>query len=82
MEAIDFGYSMKNIPITSKHRYKLKLTEKVESVLKRMRWKANFFDGNSNTAREVPQNDEDERDEEFELKTQKMSQSSERDEEF
>ena len=44
MEPIDFGYSMKNIPIASKQRYKLKLTEKVESVLKRMRWKALFFD--------------------------------------
>ena len=43
MEPIDFGYSMKNIPIASKGRYKLKLTEKVESVLKRMRWKAAFL---------------------------------------
>ena len=33
------------IPVASKRRYKLKLTEKVENVLKRMRWKAHLFDG-------------------------------------
>ena len=41
---------MKNIPIASKGRYKLKLTEKVESVLKRMRWKASFFDSSERNA--------------------------------
>ena len=44
MDPIDFGYSMKNIPITTKQRYKILLTEKVESVLKRMRWKAIFYE--------------------------------------
>ena len=47
MDPIDFGYSMKNIPIASRGRYKLALTEKVESVLKRMRWKTHFFEENS-----------------------------------
>ena len=34
---------MKNIPIPSVNTYKSRLVEKVESVLKRMRWKAFFF---------------------------------------
>ena len=37
---------MRNIPIPSNNNYKYKLIEKVESVLKRMRWKAIFFDKN------------------------------------
>ena len=44
MDSIDFGYSMKNIPIHSKSSYLYKLIDKVEKVLKRMRWKALFFD--------------------------------------
>ena len=52
MEPIDFGYSMKNIPIAPKQRYKIKLTEKVESVLKRMRWKALFFDKRNRNSEE------------------------------
>ena len=39
-----FNYSLKNIPIPSKKSYLLKLIEKVELVIKRMRWKAVFFD--------------------------------------
>ena len=64
MEPIDFGYSMKNIPIASRQRYKLKLTEKVESVLKRMRWKALFFDERNrdqNSQNEENPQDEDEK---------------------
>ena len=51
MEPIDFGYSMKNIPAHSKSSYFYRLIKKVK-VLKRMRWKALFFDrdqANSNT---------------------------------
>ena len=44
MDPIEFGYSMKNIPTATKGKYKYKLIEKVESVLKRMRWKAFFYD--------------------------------------
>ena len=44
MDSIDFGYSMKNIPTNSKSSYLYKLIDKVEKVLKRMRWKALFFD--------------------------------------
>ena len=48
MEPINFGYSMKNIFIPSQRNYKYNLIEKVESVIKRMRWKALFFDKSSN----------------------------------
>ena len=34
---------MKNIPIPDKKSYLLKLVEKIESVVKRMRWKAYFY---------------------------------------
>ena len=34
---------MKNIPIPPKDTYKISLLEKVESVVKRMQWKALFF---------------------------------------
>lgn len=43
MEKLNFNYSMKNIPIPSNKSYKLKLVEKIELVVKRIRWKAYFF---------------------------------------
>ena len=63
MDPIDFGYSMKNIPITTKQRYKILLTEKVESVLKRMRWKAIFYEEEmkNNPGSECSQNPDEER---------------------
>ena len=42
MERISVNYSLKNIPVPPPPSYKLKLTEKIESFIKRMRWKANF----------------------------------------
>ena len=42
MQKINFNYSLKNIPIPSKTSYRLKLIEEIESVIKRMRWKAFF----------------------------------------
>ena len=44
MDSINFGYSMKKIPTHSKSSYLYKLIDKVEKVLKRMRWKSLFFD--------------------------------------
>ena len=38
-----FRYSIKNIPIPSEKNYKLQLLEKTEMLIKRMRWKAIFF---------------------------------------
>lgn len=44
MNATDLGYSLKNIPLTSRYNYLKLLTEKVENFVKRMRWKAHFFE--------------------------------------
>ena len=43
MEKISFNYSLKNIPFPDKSSYTLKLMEKIESVVKRMQWKAYFY---------------------------------------
>ena len=43
MEKLNLNYSLKNIPITDNISYQVKLIEKIESVLKRMRWRAHFF---------------------------------------
>lgn len=40
---INLGYSLKNIPIHSAKTYRTHLIDKVESVIRRMRWKAHFF---------------------------------------
>ena len=47
-EQTRFKYSMKNIPIPPRNSYLKKLIEKTESVIKRMRWKAFFFEKNDN----------------------------------
>lgn len=44
MDCIDFGYSMKNIPLPTQENYIYKLIDKTEKLLKRMRWKAFFFE--------------------------------------
>ena len=51
MEKLKFEYSTKNIPLPSEGSYKLQLIEKIEMVIKRMRWKANF----QNTKKEKKQ---------------------------
>ena len=43
MERINLNYCLKNIPIPTKSAYCLKLIDKIESVIKQMRWKAFFF---------------------------------------
>ena len=43
MEKLDINYSLKNIPIPPNESYLIKLVEKTESVVKRMRWRAHFF---------------------------------------
>ena len=45
MERINLGYSIKNIPIPNEKSYLNQLIEKIEAVIKRMRWKAIFFTG-------------------------------------
>ena len=44
MNRKNLGYSLKNIPIPPTTTYLKCLMEKVESLVKRMRWKAHFFD--------------------------------------
>ena len=44
MDSVNYGYSMKNIPTHSKSACLYKLIDKVEKVLKHMRWKALIFD--------------------------------------
>ena len=58
MEKLNFEYSLKNIQTPSDTSYKLKLTEKIESVIKRMRWKAQHFlkDDKQNESKERKEN--------------------------
>ena len=50
MEKSNINYSTRNIPQPSKHECKVQLKSKVESVIKRMRWKTLEFCGKLNTA--------------------------------
>ena len=43
MKKTQFDYSTKNIPIPNRNTYKISFLDKVESLIKRMRWKAYFF---------------------------------------
>ena len=43
MEKLQLDYSYKNIPIPTERNYKLQLMDKIELVIKRMRWKAHFY---------------------------------------
>ena len=43
LKRVTLGYSLKNIPIPAASAYRRALIEKVESVLKGMRWRAFFF---------------------------------------
>ena len=49
MEKVKFDYSMKNIPVTTERSYLLKLIEKIEMVIKRMRWKVIYCDMKENS---------------------------------
>ena len=44
MEKISFDYSMKNIPIPPQSSYMKNLIGNVEKFVKRIRWKAYFFE--------------------------------------
>ena len=43
MKRFDIDYSKKNIPLPTKRECKIKLTAKVEGVIKLMRWKSPEF---------------------------------------
>ena len=59
MEKLQFDYLYKNIPIPTERNYKLQLMEKIELVIKRMRWKAHFYnkrkDGKENETQTKPE---------------------------
>ena len=48
MEKLQLRSSRKNIPIPSKRSYKLQSIEKIELVIKRMRWNAFFYEQGNN----------------------------------
>ena len=58
MEKVNLGYSTKNIPFPSERCYKQKLIEQTEKFVKRLRWKAIFYDQKDERKNdeEVPQN--------------------------
>ena len=43
LQVKNFDFSVKNIPIPSKYAYKKRLIQKAESLIRRMRWKANDY---------------------------------------
>ena len=53
MEKVNLGYSIKNIPIPTRKSYLLQVMEKIEIVIKRMRWKAIQFSNNENNDRKM-----------------------------
>ena len=49
MEKVNLGYSVKNIPIPSRKGYLILLLEKIEMLIRRMRWKEiHFIDNEDN----------------------------------
>ena len=52
MDQRNFPYCMKNIPVLSKKLYLKILIDKVELLIKRMRWKALFFENESGSTSE------------------------------
>ena len=44
-----YSYSMKNIPLPFKKLYKIILIEKVELLIKRMRWKVHLYENSGLT---------------------------------
>ena len=57
MDKVLFDYSTKNIPIPRRNTYLKSLIEKLESVIKRMGWKAFFFDLHEQDNNDAANND-------------------------
>ena len=53
MEKLQLSYSPKNIPIPSERSYKLQLMDKIDQVIKRMRYKAFFYTNKSKDTQET-----------------------------
>ena len=70
MERTNLNYLLKNIPIPTKSSYQLKLIEKIESVIKRMRWKTFLFlRDNSDTNKTINNNISENEKETFRFKS-------------
>ena len=52
MEKVNFGYSIKNIPIPSERTYLIQLLEKIDMVITRMRWKAIHFNSDTSNSKD------------------------------
>ena len=57
MDQVRFDYSTKNIPIPPRNSYFKSLVDKVESVIKRIRWKAFLFDHHEQDNNDPANND-------------------------
>ena len=53
MEKLQLHYSPENIPIPSERSYKLQLMDKIDQVIKRMRWKTFFYMNRSEDTQET-----------------------------
>ena len=53
MEKLQLRYSPKNIPVPSERSYKLQFMDKIDQVIKRMRWKAFFYTNRSEDTQET-----------------------------
>ena len=53
MEKQQLHYSQKNIPIPSERSYKLHLMDKIDQVIKHMRWKVFFYMNRSDDTQET-----------------------------
>ena len=62
---------MKNIPIPSKNAYLKRLIEKVENVIKRMRWKAFFFERNEDEDQDELNDEQNNQDHKYGFKSRK-----------
>ena len=56
MDKVNFNYSLKNIPSPSKDTYRKNLIQKVESLIKRIRWKAFFFERQCEDSNQITTN--------------------------
>ena len=56
MERVNFSYSLNNIPIPCKNAYLKNMTFKLESFIKRIRWKAFFYEKLENTSEAITDN--------------------------
>ena len=56
MERVNFSYSLKNIPIPNKNVYLKNMIFKLESFIKRIRWKAFFYEKLDNIPEKIVNN--------------------------